>query len=59
MKEHPALPKLVLVLKQFLVHRHLNEVYNGGMSSYCLTLLIVSLLQVCFCLKILLIKIKK
>ncbi|GFS80179.1 terminal nucleotidyltransferase 4B [Nephila pilipes] len=44
-KEHPSLPKLVLVLKQFLVHRDLNEVYNGGMSSYCLTLLIVSFLQ--------------
>ncbi|GBN99335.1 Non-canonical poly(A) RNA polymerase protein Trf4-1 [Araneus ventricosus] len=45
MKQHPALPKLVLILKQFLVHRGLNEVYNGGMSSYCLTLLIVSFLQ--------------
>lgn len=45
MKDHPALPKLVIVLKQFLVQRGLNEVYNGGMSSYCLTLLIVSLLQ--------------
>ncbi|GIY38092.1 terminal nucleotidyltransferase 4B, partial [Caerostris extrusa] len=44
-KEHPTLPKLVLVLKQYLVHRGFNEVYNGGMSSYCLTLLIVSLLQ--------------
>ncbi|KAG8198497.1 hypothetical protein JTE90_017363 [Oedothorax gibbosus] len=46
-KEHPALPKLVMVLKQFLVHRGLNEVYNGGMSSYCLTLLILSYLQGC------------
>ncbi|CAL1294509.1 unnamed protein product [Larinioides sclopetarius] len=45
MKQHPALPKLVLILKQFLIHRGLNEVYNGGMSSYCLTLLIVSFLQ--------------
>ncbi|PRD28221.1 UNVERIFIED_CONTAM: Non-canonical poly(A) RNA polymerase PAPD5 [Trichonephila clavipes] len=45
MKEHPSLPKLVLVLKQFLLHRNLNEVYNGGMSSYCLTLLIVSFLK--------------
>lgn len=46
MKQYPALPKLVVVLKQFLIQRGLNEVYNGGMGSYCLTLLIVSLLQV-------------
>ncbi|KFM64073.1 PAP-associated domain-containing protein 5, partial [Stegodyphus mimosarum] len=45
MKQYPALPKLVLVLKQYLVQRGLNEVYSGGMSSYCLTLLIVSFLQ--------------
>ncbi|XP_054719533.1 terminal nucleotidyltransferase 4B-like [Uloborus diversus] len=45
MKKYPALPKLILVLKQFLIQRGLNEVYNGGMSSYCLTLLIVSQLQ--------------
>lgn len=45
MKDHPSLPKLVLLLKQFLLHRNLNEVYNGGMSSYCLTLLIVSFLK--------------
>ena len=41
----PFLPKLVLLLKQFLVQRDLNEVYKGGISSYCLILLLVSFLQ--------------
>lgn len=45
MKTYPTLPKIILVLKQYLVHRGLNEVYNGGMSSYCLTLLVFSFLQ--------------
>ncbi|XP_071038868.1 terminal nucleotidyltransferase 4B isoform X2 [Parasteatoda tepidariorum] len=44
-KEYPPLPKLVLVLKQFLIHRGLNEVFTGGMNSYCLTLLVISFLQ--------------
>lgn len=44
-KKYPVLPKLVMVLKQFLLNRNLNEVFNGGMSSYCLTLLIISYLQ--------------
>ena len=42
---YPFLPKLVLVLKQFLVEQELNEVYKGGISSYSLILLIVSFLQ--------------
>uniref|UniRef100_T1J4Z7 polynucleotide adenylyltransferase n=1 Tax=Strigamia maritima TaxID=126957 RepID=T1J4Z7_STRMM len=44
-KEFPALPKLVLVLKQFLLQRDLNEVWTGGISSYSLILLTVSFLQ--------------
>ncbi|XP_023216438.1 non-canonical poly(A) RNA polymerase PAPD5-like isoform X2 [Centruroides sculpturatus] len=44
-KEYPNLAKLVMVLKQFLVLRDLNEVYTGGISSYSLTLLIISFFQ--------------
>ena len=43
--QYPALPKLVLVLKQFLTQRQLNEVYYGGISSYSVILLLVSFLQ--------------
>lgn len=47
MKMFAAMPKLVLVLKQFLIQRDLNEVFTGGISSYSLILLVVSFLQVC------------
>lgn len=43
---YPALPKLVMVLKQFLLQRDLNEVFTGGISSYSLILMTVSFLQV-------------
>lgn len=43
-----ALGKLVLVLKQFLLQRDLNEVFHGGISSYSLILMTVSFLQVFF-----------
>ncbi len=39
------LPHLVLVLKQFLLQRDLNEVYTGGISSYSLILMTVNFLQ--------------
>ncbi len=45
MQQYPALSKLVLVLKQFLTQRGLNEVYYGGISSYSVILLLVSFLQ--------------
>lgn len=46
MKEtYPNLSKLVLVLKLFLSLRGMNEVFTGGLSSYCLTMLVVSFLQ--------------
>lgn len=41
----PALRPLLLVMKQFLVVRGLNEVYMGGLGSYALTLLIASFLR--------------
>lgn len=44
-KAFPMLPKLVLVLKQFLLQRDLNEVWTGGISSYSLILLTISFLQ--------------
>ncbi|XP_066955450.1 terminal nucleotidyltransferase 4B-like isoform X3 [Macrobrachium rosenbergii] len=42
---YPALPKLVMVLKQFLLQRDLNEVFTGGISSYSLILMTISFLQ--------------
>lgn len=45
-QEFPVLRPLVLVLKQFLLQRDLNEAYTGGISSYCLLLMVYSFLQV-------------
>ncbi|XP_046416128.1 non-canonical poly(A) RNA polymerase protein Trf4-1-like isoform X2 [Neodiprion fabricii] len=44
--EFPVLDKLVMVLKQFLLQRDLNEVFTGGISSYSLVLMTISFLQV-------------
>jgi non-canonical poly(A) RNA polymerase PAPD5/7 len=41
---HPLVP-LALVLKQLLYERGLSNTYGGGLSSYCLVLMIVSFLQ--------------
>ena len=46
LQKYPVLPKLVLVLKQFLLQRDLNEVFTGGIGSYSLFLMAVSFLQV-------------
>ncbi|XP_055612006.1 terminal nucleotidyltransferase 4B-like [Uranotaenia lowii] len=43
--KYPVLAKLVLVLKQFLLQRDLNEVFTGGISSYSLILMCISFLQ--------------
>ncbi|KAI8911735.1 hypothetical protein EDD86DRAFT_188649, partial [Gorgonomyces haynaldii] len=40
-----GLRSLMLILKQFLSQRHLNEVYTGGISSYSLLLMIASFLK--------------
>ncbi|KAJ1960955.1 hypothetical protein GGI12_003516 [Dipsacomyces acuminosporus] len=40
-----SLRAIVLVIKQFLSQRSMNEVYTGGMGSYAITLLVVSFLQ--------------
>ncbi|ESO04632.1 hypothetical protein HELRODRAFT_78854, partial [Helobdella robusta] len=42
---YPELKYLVLVMKQFLLSHKLLEMFNGGISSYCLILLIISYLQ--------------
>uniref|UniRef100_A0A671M128 Terminal nucleotidyltransferase 4A n=1 Tax=Sinocyclocheilus anshuiensis TaxID=1608454 RepID=A0A671M128_9TELE len=44
-QQFPVLPHLVLVLKQFLLQRELNEVFTGGIGSYSLFLMVVSFLQ--------------
>lgn len=44
-QRYPVLSKLVLVLKQFLLQRDLNEVFTGGISSYSLILMCISFLQ--------------
>ncbi|XP_062845844.1 terminal nucleotidyltransferase 4B [Trichomycterus rosablanca] len=44
-RKYPVLPYLVLVLKQFLLQRELNEVFTGGIGSYSLFLMAVSFLQ--------------
>jgi len=45
-RQFPTLPKIIFVLKQFLVSRDLNEVWHGGLSSYALIAMCISLLQV-------------
>jgi len=45
MEEFPELRPLILVLKQLLSTSGLNNVYRGGLSSYCLGLIVVSFLQ--------------
>lgn len=44
-RDFPGLGKLLMVLKQFLVQRDLNEVFTGGISSYSLSLMCISFLQ--------------
>ncbi|KAJ2614466.1 hypothetical protein H4S08_001699 [Coemansia sp. RSA 1365] len=45
-KTYPgSLRPIVLAIKQFLYQRSMNEVYTGGLGSYAITLLVVSLLQ--------------
>lgn len=43
--QFPATIPLALVLKQFLADRSLDQSYSGGLSSYCLVLLITRFLQ--------------
>lgn len=45
-QKYTVLPHLIFVLKQFLLQWDLNEVFTGGISSYCLILMAISFLQV-------------
>jgi Nucleotidyltransferase domain len=45
LKQYPMVRPLLLVLKQFLLHRGLSTAYTGGLSSYCLFLMITRYLQ--------------
>ncbi|POI26778.1 hypothetical protein CIB84_009471, partial [Bambusicola thoracicus] len=45
LQKYTLLPYLILVLKQFLLQRDLNEVFTGGISSYSLILMAISFLQ--------------
>lgn len=45
MKKYPEAKYLLLILKCFLKSRDLNETYNGGVSSYLATLMVISYLQ--------------
>ena len=40
-----AIRSMMLILKQFLTQRHLNEVFTGGLSSYALLIMITSFLR--------------
>lgn len=44
-QQFPAIIPLALVLKQFLADRSLDDSYSGGLSSYCLVLLVTRFLQ--------------
>lgn len=44
-QEHPAMPILVTLIKQFLLMRDLNEVHTGGIGGFTVTCLVISLLQ--------------
>lgn len=48
LQKYSLLPYLILVLKQFLLQRDLNEVFTGGISSYSLILMAISFLQVSY-----------
>lgn len=40
-----ATQSLILILKQLLLQRHLNEVFTGGLGSYALVIMIVAFLS--------------
>ena len=41
----PFLPKLLSILKQWLLMREINEVFNGGLGGFSLTCMLVNMLQ--------------
>lgn len=47
LEEMPILTPLVLVVKQFLLCRRLNETYTGGVGSFLVFLMVSNFLKVC------------
>ncbi|MFN7124084.1 MAG: hypothetical protein ACK4NM_18815, partial [Hydrogenophaga sp.] len=45
MRRFPMIKPLALVLKYFLAQRDLNETYTGGVGSFMLTMMLVSMMQ--------------
>ncbi|TGZ85433.1 hypothetical protein EX30DRAFT_326516 [Ascodesmis nigricans] len=43
--KYPAMPVIVTIIKHFIAMRGLNEVYIGGIGSFSITCMVVSLLQ--------------
>ncbi|KAH0608142.1 uncharacterized protein H6S33_002194 [Morchella sextelata] len=43
--EYPAMPVLVVLIKHFLSIRGLNEPYQGGLGSFSVTCMVISMLQ--------------
>ena len=44
-QQFPIIPQLVSIVKQFLLERDLAQVFTGGLSSYAVTILVISFLQ--------------
>jgi non-canonical poly(A) RNA polymerase PAPD5/7 len=42
--QYPAMPALVMVIKQFLAMRDLNEVFTGGLGGFSIICLVVNML---------------
>jgi DNA polymerase sigma len=42
---YPGLFNTAIILKWFLNNRNLNDGYTGGLSSYCMLILIISSLK--------------
>lgn len=43
--QYPAMPPLVLLVKQLLLMRGLNEVFNGGLGGFSIICLVVSMIH--------------
>nr|POF04261.1 poly(a) rna polymerase protein 1 [Quercus suber] len=47
-REYPAMPVLVVLIKQFLAMRGLNEVFSGGIGGFTIICLVTSMMQHAF-----------
>jgi non-canonical poly(A) RNA polymerase PAPD5/7 len=44
-EQYPQMPKLVVIIKQFLAMRGLNEVFSGGIGGFTIICLVTSMFQ--------------